>query len=238
MSRNCSDSESVKPALARLMTMIVHSTQMEKPRFSAKIERIRFFLAIFLPLRLPERLVVGFPVIDPAAPAPASGRRRRVGRASPSSCSCTCSSSSGCESGMPHASSSPISALCANCVELREPRVALRASARTDGAHVARRAERAARLRPSPGNATRRRCSAGRRRRTTRRELPARAPSPGGARPVHRARPSPCGRSPSTSRERRGLHAAAHREAAPRGHPLGRAQRQPRRDLHGRGAAS
>ena len=50
MSRNCSDSERVNPALARLMTMIVHSTQTEKPRFSAKIERIRFFLAIFLPV--------------------------------------------------------------------------------------------------------------------------------------------------------------------------------------------
>ena len=50
MSRNCSDSDSVKPALARLMTTIVHSTQIEKPRFSAKIERIRFFLAIFLPV--------------------------------------------------------------------------------------------------------------------------------------------------------------------------------------------
>ncbi len=51
MSRNCSESERVKPALARLMTTIVHSTQIEKPRFSAKIERTRFFLAI----RLPER---------------------------------------------------------------------------------------------------------------------------------------------------------------------------------------
>src|SRR3954469_22253323 len=50
MSRNCSDSERVNPALARLMTTIVHSTQIEKPRFSAKIERTRFFLAIFRPL--------------------------------------------------------------------------------------------------------------------------------------------------------------------------------------------
>ncbi len=49
MSRNCSESDSVKPALARLMTTIVHSTQIEKPRFSAKIESTRFFLAIFLP---------------------------------------------------------------------------------------------------------------------------------------------------------------------------------------------
>src|SRR5919112_6350083 len=49
MSRNCSDSDSVKPALARLMTMIVHSTQIEKPRFSAKIERARFLRATRLP---------------------------------------------------------------------------------------------------------------------------------------------------------------------------------------------
>src|SRR5918997_2359672 len=50
MSRNCSESERVKPAFARLMTTIVHSTQIEKPRFSAKMERIRFFLAILFPL--------------------------------------------------------------------------------------------------------------------------------------------------------------------------------------------
>src|SRR3954470_20151299 len=49
MRRNCSESDSVKPALARLMTTIVQSTQIEKPRCSAKIEKPRFFLAIRLP---------------------------------------------------------------------------------------------------------------------------------------------------------------------------------------------
>jgi hypothetical protein len=37
------------PAFARLMTMIVHSTQIEKPRCSAKIEKARFLRAIRRP---------------------------------------------------------------------------------------------------------------------------------------------------------------------------------------------
>src|SRR5918997_5048830 len=50
ISRNCSDSDSVKPALARLMTTMVHSTQIEKPRCSAKIEIARFLRAMRLPV--------------------------------------------------------------------------------------------------------------------------------------------------------------------------------------------
>src|SRR5918997_2591774 len=49
MSKNCSDSDSVKPALARLMTTIVHSTQIENPRCSAKIDSVRFLRAIRRP---------------------------------------------------------------------------------------------------------------------------------------------------------------------------------------------
>src|SRR5687768_5988750 len=41
---NSSEIDSVMPMFARLMTTIVHSTQMLNPRFSAKIEKIRFFL--------------------------------------------------------------------------------------------------------------------------------------------------------------------------------------------------
>src|SRR3954452_6015074 len=41
VSQNCSGSDSVIPALPRLRTMIVHSTQMLKPRCSAKIETMR-----------------------------------------------------------------------------------------------------------------------------------------------------------------------------------------------------
>ena len=40
---NDSDSESVKPTFARLITTIVHNTQTENPRFAAKIEKARFF---------------------------------------------------------------------------------------------------------------------------------------------------------------------------------------------------
>ncbi len=46
---NSSEIDSVMPMFARLMTTIVHSTQMLNPRFSAKIEKIRFFFAIFFP---------------------------------------------------------------------------------------------------------------------------------------------------------------------------------------------
>jgi hypothetical protein len=48
--QNCSESDIVMPTFARLMTMIVHSTQMLNPRFSAKIEKTRFLRAIALPV--------------------------------------------------------------------------------------------------------------------------------------------------------------------------------------------
>src|SRR4051812_27955040 len=50
VSQNCSGSVSVIPMLPRLITTIVHSTQMLKPRFSAKIESARFFRATRLPV--------------------------------------------------------------------------------------------------------------------------------------------------------------------------------------------
>ena len=55
------------PTLPRLITTIVHSTQTLKPRFSAKIEKIRFLRAIALPVASQKRLVLGLPVVDPAA---------------------------------------------------------------------------------------------------------------------------------------------------------------------------
>src|SRR6266511_3329315 len=50
VSQNCSEIDSSIPTLDRLMTTIVHSTQIEKPKFSAKIENARFLRAIGLPL--------------------------------------------------------------------------------------------------------------------------------------------------------------------------------------------
>src|SRR5436305_496461 len=49
VNRNSSPIDIVMPMFARLMTTIVQSTQMLKPRFSAKIEKIRFLRAILLP---------------------------------------------------------------------------------------------------------------------------------------------------------------------------------------------
>jgi hypothetical protein len=49
VSQNCSGSDRVIPTLPRLITITVHSTQIEKPRCSAKIEKIRFLRAICLP---------------------------------------------------------------------------------------------------------------------------------------------------------------------------------------------
>ena len=67
VSQNSSDSDSAMPTLPRLITTIVQSTQMLKPRFSAKIEKIRFLRAIRAARGRPERLVLGLPMIDPAA---------------------------------------------------------------------------------------------------------------------------------------------------------------------------
>src|SRR3954453_4552948 len=49
VSQNCSGSESVIPTLPRLITTIVQSTQMLKPKCSAKIEKERFLRAIRSP---------------------------------------------------------------------------------------------------------------------------------------------------------------------------------------------
>ena len=64
------------PALPRLRTTIVHSTQMLKPRCSAKIENARFLRAIRLPVRLPEPLVLGFPVRRSSVPRGHGGEAR------------------------------------------------------------------------------------------------------------------------------------------------------------------
>ena len=48
VSRNSSPIDMTMPMFARLMTTIVHSTHTLKPRFSAKIEKMRFLRAIFL----------------------------------------------------------------------------------------------------------------------------------------------------------------------------------------------
>jgi hypothetical protein len=50
VSQNCSGSERVIPTLARLITTIVHSTQMLKPMCSAKIEKIRLRRAMLRPV--------------------------------------------------------------------------------------------------------------------------------------------------------------------------------------------
>ena len=50
VSQNCSGIESTIPTFTRLITMIVHSTQIAKPMCSAKIESIRFLRAIRLPV--------------------------------------------------------------------------------------------------------------------------------------------------------------------------------------------
>src|SRR3569832_471061 len=51
VSRNNSETDNVMPWLARLRTMIVHTTQMLNPMCSANIDHIKFFLAIFDPER-------------------------------------------------------------------------------------------------------------------------------------------------------------------------------------------
>src|SRR5215218_7621046 len=50
VSQNSSDSDIAMPTLPRLRTMIVHRTQTLKPRFSAKIDKIRFLRAIARPV--------------------------------------------------------------------------------------------------------------------------------------------------------------------------------------------
>ena len=50
MSQNCSGSERAIPTLARLITTIVHRTQMLKPMCSAKIEKIRLRRAMLRPV--------------------------------------------------------------------------------------------------------------------------------------------------------------------------------------------
>ena len=63
------------PMFARLMTTIVHSTQTLKPRFSAKIEKMRFLRAIFLPDDSQNASSSGSQLLDPAA---ARQQRRRL----------------------------------------------------------------------------------------------------------------------------------------------------------------
>src|SRR6266498_2787017 len=50
VSQNISDRVMVSPAFARLITTTDHSTHSANPRCSAKIEKMRFLRAIFLPV--------------------------------------------------------------------------------------------------------------------------------------------------------------------------------------------
>src|SRR3954468_15490813 len=50
VNQNCSGSDSVMPTFPRFRTMMVHRTQIEKPRCSAKMEKARFLRAIRRPV--------------------------------------------------------------------------------------------------------------------------------------------------------------------------------------------
>src|ERR671910_2138871 len=50
-SRNSEPGSKLKPAAGRLTTTMLHSDQMEKPRFSTKIEKTRFRQATRRPVR-------------------------------------------------------------------------------------------------------------------------------------------------------------------------------------------
>ena len=68
-ARTAPTSDSVMPTLPRLITTIVHSTQTLKPRCSAKIENDEVLARrSACPVVLPELLVLGIPVVDPASP--------------------------------------------------------------------------------------------------------------------------------------------------------------------------
>ena len=95
--------------------MIVHSTQMEKPRFSAKIERTRFFLAIFLPVLSQNASSSGSQSSSQRPLRPVSGVGVGGAEAGRSIVVLMCvRPPRSCESGMQHASSPRFPA----CVEL------------------------------------------------------------------------------------------------------------------------